>query len=46
MAKISGVQDSSVKKANDWVRQETTACQFGDKRLDDRFVRPVDDLWR
>jgi len=46
MAKISGVQGLSVKKANDWVGQETAACQFGDKRLDNRFVRLVDDLWR
>jgi hypothetical protein len=46
MAKISGVQGSSVKKANDWVGQETVVCQFGDKRLDNRFVRLVDDLWR
>jgi len=48
MAKTSVQQSSNPAKtqARDWVEQETTGCEFGDRRLDKRFARLVEDLWR
>jgi hypothetical protein len=37
----------AVKKTpTEWVEQETAGCRFGERRLDKRFARILDDLCR
>lgn len=46
MASISATRLSHALPApNDWITEEISGSQFGDKRLDKRFARLVHDLW-